>query len=214
MYHSGGTGIYKTTDGGLNWQKHPTAFLNSDWEVCYIHFFDQNNGVAIGQPKVSGGRYYEIYTTSDDGLNWNRVPDSNIPVANTNAFVSFPGMSAFGNSIWVPTIANSPLSNPRIYKSTDKGLTWSVTEIVLPNSSTRQYWLGLAFESETTGILTTAHSGSTEAIIKKTTDGGSTWFDISKPLSIIPANSICTIPGVTGGYVVAGDINDGTSIYA
>ena len=208
---TGGTGIYKTTDGGLNWQKHPTAFLNSDWEVCYIHFFDQNNGVAIGQPKVSGERYYEIYTTSDDGINWNRVPDSNIPIANINAFVSFPGMSAFGNSIWVPTIANSPLSNPRIYKSTDKGLTWSVTEIVLPNSSTRQYWLGLAFESETTGILTTAHSASTEAIIKKTTDGGSIWFDISKPLYIISGNSICTIPGVAGGYVVCGDVNDGSA---
>ena len=208
---TGGTGIYKTIDGGLTWQKHSTAYLNSYWEVCYIHFFDNNNGVAIGQPKNQGELYYEIYTTSDDGINWNRVPDSNIPIANFNAFVSFPGMSAFGNSIWIPTVANSPLGNPRVYKSTDRGLTWSVKEIVLSNANSHQYWLGLAFESETTGILTAAHSSSTEAIIKKTTDGGSTWFDITKPVGIISGNSLSHIPGIAGGYVVCGDVNDGTA---
>lgn len=207
----GGTGIYKTIDGGLTWQKHPTAFLNSDWEICYIHFFDDNNGVAIGQPKTAGGRYYEIYTTSNDGVDWNLVPEANIPIANINAYVSYPGMSAYGNSIWVPTVANTPLGNPRIYKSTDMGLTWNVIEIVLPNSSSRQYWLGMAFENETTGILTSAYSSSTDAIIKKTTDGGNTWFDINKPFYIISGNSICTIPGVAGGYVVCGDVNDGSA---
>jgi photosystem II stability/assembly factor-like uncharacterized protein len=209
---TGHTGIYKTTDGGLTWQKHPTAFLNSFWEICYIHFFDESNGVAIGQPKSYTDDYYEIYTTSNDGVDWVRVPDANIPPVNPVAYVSYPGMSAYGDCIWVPTVTNSPnLGNPRIFKSTDKGYTWSVTEIDLPNSSNKQYWLGLAFENETTGILTTCHTSSTEAIIKKTTDGGETWFDITKPLDLIVANSICVIPGLAGGYVVAGGVNDGTA---
>ncbi|MDZ7623614.1 MAG: hypothetical protein U5J96_04085 [Ignavibacteriaceae bacterium] len=53
--------IYKTTDRGTTWTVASGVFLqNSASFPNTIHFFDQNNGVAMGDP-VDG--FAEIYTT-------------------------------------------------------------------------------------------------------------------------------------------------------
>ena len=56
--------IYKTTDRGTTWTPATGVFTNSASFPNTIHFFDQNNGVAMGDP-VDG--YFEIYTTTDGG---------------------------------------------------------------------------------------------------------------------------------------------------
>jgi len=69
-------GVYKTTDGGLTWDKQETAFQDLNGNPIVIHFFDSNNGVCVGNPNNG---YWEIYTTTDGGPNWIRVPSANIP---------------------------------------------------------------------------------------------------------------------------------------
>ena len=71
-------GIYKTIDGGITWQKHPNAFATSDYGPAYIHFFDTNNGVVVGD-KTSATNGFEIYATTNAGADWNTVSQANIP---------------------------------------------------------------------------------------------------------------------------------------
>ena len=68
--------VYKTTDGGLTWDKQETAFQGFNGHPNVIHFFDSNNGVCVGNPNNG---YWAIYTTTDGGTNWIRVPSANIP---------------------------------------------------------------------------------------------------------------------------------------
>ena len=68
--------MYKTTDGGLTWDKQETAFPGFNGNPIVIHFFDSNNGVCVGDPNNG---YWAIYTTTNGGTNWIRVPSANIP---------------------------------------------------------------------------------------------------------------------------------------
>ena len=52
-YQSGG--LFSTIDGGATWQKDTTAFTTYGGAGCFVHFFDANNGVTVGNPDLVGG---------------------------------------------------------------------------------------------------------------------------------------------------------------
>ena len=74
MYKVSGSkpqGIYVTTDGGTTWTRQTTApFSNSNSFPDCIHFFNQNEGWALGDPILGE---FEIYTTTDGGTTWAQV---------------------------------------------------------------------------------------------------------------------------------------------
>ncbi|OWK75035.1 hypothetical protein CBW16_06510 [Flavobacteriaceae bacterium JJC] len=112
-------GIWKTSNGGTTWTKQATAsFSGAGSFPNTVYFWDANNGVAMGDPDVSGGRF-EIYTTSNGGTNWTRVPAGNLP-ATSNEYGYTTIKAAAGNTIWFGTDLG------RVMKSNDKGLTWTV----------------------------------------------------------------------------------------
>jgi len=109
-------GILGTTDGGLTWTQDPTSFKTAGGWPDFIHFFDANNGVCVGDP-TNG--YFEIYTTSNAGASWSRVPQANIPApVSGEKGLTGPFFAAAGNSLWFPT---SALGTGRIFRTTDKG---------------------------------------------------------------------------------------------
>lgn len=61
--------IYKSTDGGVTWtqQTTPTPAANG---INAIHFFDENNGSAVGG--ATGASEWKLITT-DGGLHWNAM---------------------------------------------------------------------------------------------------------------------------------------------
>ena len=65
-YGESSKGVYKTTDAGTTWNRQ-NAFNTSLYGPGYIHFFDSQNGVVIGDPNL------ETYTTTNGGLTWNPV---------------------------------------------------------------------------------------------------------------------------------------------
>ena len=71
-------GIYKTVDNGDNWVLQSSGFNDTNSFPDMIYFFNMTEGVAIGDPLPSG--YFEIYTTNDGGVNWNIVPNENMPI--------------------------------------------------------------------------------------------------------------------------------------
>jgi photosystem II stability/assembly factor-like uncharacterized protein len=178
------SGVYKTTNGGVNWTQQLVA-----GPMQIVRFFDSNNGVCIGDG--DSGRA-EIYTTTNKGATWTRVQSSNIPIlVNSEGFIPD---NAFvrGNAIWVPTNGNFTFPGS-LYKSTDRGLTWNVTRPVVDQGGSF-----CAFKDSLNGLLSSAASN----VVKRTTDGGTTWTTTgSIPQGVSPL-FMCYVPGTNGSYMV------------
>ncbi len=202
---SGGAndGIWKTTDGGTVWTKQATATygLTSSFPNV-VHFFDANNGVTQGDPDSSGA--FEIYTTSNGGTTWTRVPAANIPNA-TNEFGYVHIAEAAGNTIWFGTDLG------RIFKSNDKGLTWSVVQSPVID-------FGGVTTAGASGELTVkdANTGwvmDQDGIVSATTDGGLNWEPLAT-VGTVYTSDIMYVPGTANTLISGGASADsrGSSI--
>ena len=196
---STGGGVFKTTDGGITWTSQPTAFPLPSGQPIALHFFDANNGVCMGNPN---GGYWEIYTTTNGGSQWTRVPSASIP-APVSGDISGENIASAGNNVWFGTEYNS------VYRSTDRGMTWTAARDVLGTAS-----LGplIAFRDSLNGVGCTPFPAIGGAFnrISRTTDGGVTWTPLAAA-SILATPSlfhIAYIPG-TSAYVITSDLNLG-----
>ncbi len=71
-------GLYNTTDGGATWKKmQPPSQVGRP--RCFVHFFDANTGVTVGDPVFGWKATSKSIPTSNGGANWSRVPRDNIP---------------------------------------------------------------------------------------------------------------------------------------
>ena len=184
---SGSKGIYKTTDAGVTWVRQE-AFNNAQSGPGYIHFFDAQNGLVIGDPNL------ETYTTTNGGLTWDAVT---MPAALPNEYTAGrgDGILAIGNTVWFSTGA-------RLYKSTDKGYTWM---ILLDEPQYIDWSGGIAFQDELKGIYSQKQVGLTNHLYRKTADGGDNWEILSDPiLDQIAATTTQHIPGTEKTYFIGG----------
>jgi photosystem II stability/assembly factor-like uncharacterized protein len=178
-------GIFKTTDGGNGWIRATSAFQASGGIPIVIHFFNKNDGVAIGEP--NGGNW-EIYTTSDGGGVWIRVPSQNIPLPLSGDFAFESLFASYGNNLWFGTWRGS------LYRTTDKGITWSVVRNIFGDAG-----FVLAFKDSLHGVACTFLVGYNR--VSWTSDGGTTWTSISGVPQYPDAYYISSIPG-TSSYVI------------
>ena len=192
-------GLYKTEDGGTTWVKKGTDVYGSGSFANVIHFFNDNDGFAQGDPV---GGYYELYTTTDGGETWTRVPEADIPPPTSGEYGITGNYCAVGDNIWWGT------NKGRIYYSTDKGYTWEVsltafgeTQVVAPEFSDAMN--GIAFRSYLDmGI---------EPELNVTTDGGATWTSLIVNGTMY-ARYIKYVPGTTGTYVGSSSEPDANGI--
>ena len=208
-----GTGrMIKTIDGGLTWVTVNNVFGNTGSWIDYIYFFSENNGFAFGDP-IQGR--FEIYTTSNGGESWERVLNVNIPICLSNEYANNVAFAANGDILWIPTFDGSGGNRNRIFKSTDRGNTWTVGNS-FSGSSGDLLTNSIAFKNNIDGILIlssmfASNFTTSDYQILKTTDGGNSWTEIAFPFPIDPA-IICDIKGTTSGYFVSAPIiNTGTA---
>jgi len=152
-------GIFKTTDGGTTWTKQTSAAFSGvnsfpDW----VYFINANDGVALGDPD---GGYFEIYTTSNGGANWARVPQANIPANVSAEYGSTNNFSHVGNHIWFAT------TKGKVYHSADNGLNWTSANSGLPTVT--ESIDDIAFTDAQHGIVSKYNQ------LSRTNDGGATW---------------------------------------
>jgi photosystem II stability/assembly factor-like uncharacterized protein len=146
--------VYKTTDGGLNWNLQTSnAILGSSHYFRNIEFLDANIGFL-------GSLNGKFYKTLDGGATWNLVTITPNPAA-------ICGLDCVGTS----TIygCGAYFSPAYIVKSTDSGVTWQYIDM----SALANTLVEVLFLDENTGYA--AGNNAAGAVILKTTNGGTTW---------------------------------------
>lgn len=163
--------IYKTRDGGTTWtlqlaNTDPGVFLDA------MAFRDERHGVAFSD-SVEGR--FVIFTTSDGGATWPRVPADRLPPA-------LPGEGAFaasgsnvalgpGGRIWIGT------TRSRVLRSTDDGRTWGVVQTPVATGDATGIF-SIAFRDAQHGVIVGGNyqqETTADRNVAFTIDGGSTW---------------------------------------
>jgi photosystem II stability/assembly factor-like uncharacterized protein len=189
-------GVYRTNNGGVTWSKQTSAsFSSASSFINVVHFFNANDGVAMGDPENG---YHEIYTTSNGGVNWSRVPQANMPTAlASDEYGTIGYYHTLGNTIWYTT------TKGRILKSIDKGLNWTATSTPL---GVNAFVVDLAFKDQNNGLIICNNTSTNQkGLIYSTNNGGTTWTLVSNNLtSIVDKNSIAYVPNTANTYYVTG----------
>jgi hypothetical protein len=191
MYSTGeGTqGIYATTNGGALWTRQSTAVFDyalGAFADC-VYFWDANNGWCLGDPT---GGYFEIYTTTDGGNNWNRVPSENIPAPLAGEWGIVGYYSVVGDNVWFGTELG------RVYHSADRGYTWTAAQTTLGA------YIKPVFKDELNGLAIDLNANAI-AELSETSDGGATWTAVSFTGTCHDAD-LCYIPGTPNTYYSTG----------
>lgn len=198
---NGGGEILRTTNGGTSWTKTTATsdFTAGGGFLDFVHMFDANEGVAVGDPV---GGYFEIRRTTNGGASWTRI-------ASTPVLVPFAGEAALvrsfctlGNTIWFGGASGGATEQERIFKSTDRGLTWTVSA---PTPLTENI-SKIAFKDPLNGIAYNLKGTTaiTAVNLIRTSDGGATWQTITPTNTATGSFFISDIDAVNGRYYSVG----------
>ncbi len=198
--------ILQTTNGGGTWNNIAGSgmFTGTNNFPDFVHFWDANNGIAVGDPNGNTTGYsiqkFEIWQTNNGGANWGRVLDTLNPTPQANEYGLSNSYAVYGQKVWFGT------STGRVYSSSDSG-KWVVYPTGLYGGAN-----GLAFRDSLNGLVWGFLNSTTQTTtVLNTTNGGHTWNLI--PANIyIGKNSFCAIPG-TNGFMSVG-LNQAASAYA
>ncbi|WP_405542211.1 oxidoreductase [Streptomyces phaeochromogenes] len=173
--------VFRTEDGGATWTE---SFRNTDAKAFYdcITFFDSRHGLAMSDP-VDGK--FRILSTRDGGRSWKVLPSADMPAAQ-------PGEAGFAASgqclvssgsrdVW---LATGGAAHARVLHSSDRGLTWTVTDTPIPAGDPARGVFAVAFRDRTHGIAVggdyRADQASPQAAATSR-DGGRTWTTAGTP---------------------------------
>ncbi|GAB3490701.1 oxidoreductase [Spirosoma knui] len=192
--------IYKTQNGGQTWAlvyqtQQPGVFFNG------MDFWDKQHGIVFSDP--IDGKWF-ILTTADGGQTWQPVSTATLPLMQ-------PGEAAFAASgtslvvegkqnVW---IASGGGTTGRVFRSTDRGKSWSVTSTPLPAGEATGLF-GLQFFGKKIGVAVGGNykqeqqTGPNAAI---TRDGGQTWQlltptdppGLKEAVALLPGDRLLTV---------------------
>ncbi|MFF4193252.1 oxidoreductase [Nonomuraea sp. NPDC001831] len=173
--------VYRTEDGGRTWTE---SFRNDEPNAFYdcMAFFDRRHGLAMSDP-VNGR--FRLLATDDGGRSWQVLPSSGMPDA-------LPGEAGFaasgqclvtagGRDAWIATGGGE---RSRVFRSADRGRTWTVTDTPIPAADPAKGVFALAFRDRHRGIAVGGDyqpglpSPNAAAV---TRDGGATWRTATTP---------------------------------
>ncbi|WP_435243751.1 WD40/YVTN/BNR-like repeat-containing protein [Streptomyces cucumeris] len=173
--------VFRTDDGGATWSE---SFRNDDPRAFYdcMTFFDTRHGIALSDP-VDGR--YRILSTGDGGRSWRVLPGDRMPAAQ-------PGEAAFaasgqclvssgGRNAW---FATGGAATARVFHSTDRGRSWTVSDTPVPAGDPARGVFALAFRDARHGLAVGGDyrpDQSSPYAAAVTGDGGSRWTTAVRP---------------------------------
>jgi photosystem II stability/assembly factor-like uncharacterized protein len=194
--------IFRTTDG-RTWTKQ----FDTDEKGVFldaISFWDARNGIAFGDP--IGGRLF-LLVTADGGTTWSRVPTESAPAM-------LPGEAAFAASgtcitvqgtsnVWIGT---GGAARARVFRSTDRGHTWTVADTPVQAGGSASGIFSIAFSDAMHGVVVGGQYTAPRAPLDNvalTSDGGKTWRRASGTMPVGYMSGVAFIPETNGRSLVA-----------
>ena len=178
--------LYRTTDGGVNWNSHPVPFSSGS-----MQFLDPSNGwILVGLGAGMSHMAVAVFRTSDGGNTWSQVFIDDPTAAGTSNTLPFAGdktgLTALdANHAWVT--GSEPVSDfIYIYTTQNGGQTWSAQNPALPAGYAGAMTNSFPphFFSATEGVLPVGLYANTPGIaLYLSHDGGQTWA-ASQPVPI------------------------------
>jgi photosystem II stability/assembly factor-like uncharacterized protein len=220
----GGTEMYKTTDGGTNWQG--GAFTTWGGYLSNIVFVNQSTGFCgLAGANYSGAN--GLYKTTDTGISWYNINNNQqiqfLNFINDNTGWALSGTidnyimhTTNGGLNWIAQSSVYPFlssisfadantgvvcGRERIIHTNNGGLNWTIDTIL------NRSLITVAFENNLTGFIGGFDGPSQTGRLMKTTNGGSNWFDLPAPQKI---QKICIVDtshiwaacyGTDSGYI-------------
>lgn len=183
--------VWKTTNGGSSWIKQFTLPSTG----IAVHFFDVNNGMAIGSRTSA----YDIYITQNGGDSWSQIPVDNISGPMTGIFGYHKYYVINGVMFLCFYNINNGITDYKIYKSTDKGVHWSPLSGTFQGGQFHDFIMAWSDVNKGIVFSQTGQASGAQIDLKmyKTEDGGATWSVV--PFSGIPVTNriydIAYVPG-------------------
>ena len=212
VYYFGGTGggVWKTTDGGINWEPISDGSVFGTGSVGAIGLSDSDPNtiyVGMGESAIRGNVSHGdgVYKSTDAGKTWKRVgledtrQISRIRVNPKNPDIVY--VAAQGH-VW------SPNTERGVFRSKDGGKTWQkilyrsdkagASDLIIDPTNANILYAGFW---EVYRKPWTLESGGAGSGVFKSTDGGDTWTEITRNsglpkgmigivgLTVSPANS-------------------------
>jgi hypothetical protein len=187
------SGVWRSTDGGMTW----THVLPGPIRVVATDVaFDPNDSggqttyAALGNTDASGG-LNGVYKSTDAGQTWTQLtlPVSSSSMGRIALTVGPPASGQTTGEIFAAIASASSSAGPSsdllgMFKSTDGGNTWteSSAALVAPSDGfcNDQCFYDLAIRvSPTNPNLVFAGGAALHATLIRSTDGGSTWSEVS-----------------------------------
>ncbi|HRI61977.1 MAG TPA: T9SS type A sorting domain-containing protein [Saprospiraceae bacterium] len=178
--------IMHTVDGGQTWQRQlENGFASATSYIDCVHFWDAQNGIAIGDPAVSDNDtvpFFEIYTTSNGGQNWTRIGSDKIPATLPNEYGYAGDYFVVGDNVWFTTFNYSTYFWMRVFHSADRGATWTASNAQA----------GFVYFADELHGVARANANPNQAL-RYTDDGGATWTSLP-PVQGTSISSLVIIP--------------------
>lgn len=206
--------IYRTSDGGQHWIRQyddvrKGVFLDG------LAFWDRSHGIALGDP-MDG--HFLVLRTDDGGAHWTQLPEATAPGA-------LPGEAAFaasgtaiavgaGGRAWIGTGGvTGAAATARVFRSSDFGRTWEVSETPMPSGTASTGIFSLAFRDALHGVAVGgdyANPGASRANVAVTSDGGKSWELGDRARATAYLSGVAYVPSRKGGWAVVGVGTAGT----
>ena len=168
--------IYKTIDGGKTWKQkfkneNPKAFFDA------IACWDAKNCIAMSDPV--DGHYLLISTT--DGESWKPIVSNQMPAAKDGeAAFAASGTCLYVNPRSGDVFLVSGGTDARVFKSTDRGKTWTPASTPIVKGTAGRGVFSIAFRNEQHGTIVGGnYEKPNEALntVAFSSDGGKTWVE-------------------------------------
>jgi photosystem II stability/assembly factor-like uncharacterized protein len=193
-------GLYKSTDGGANWEKVLNVSENTGINNVVIDPSNPDIMYATSEQrrrhiftKIGGGPESAVYKSTDGGKNWRKIMDG-LPK------VDLGGMGIDVSPVnpnVVYLIVEAQLGKSGFYRSTDKGESWNKMS---DYSASGQYYNEIVCDP-----LDADKVYSTETVSRMTADGGKTWNTLGNNKRHVDDHAIWIDPKDTEHFLIGGD---------